>query len=274
MRLCSFRGPHGPMPGLVRGEEVIPVLAESSAHVIRALAGDPAHRPATAGEAVALADVQLEAPVVPGTALGVGLNYRAHAAETGQAPPAEPVLFAKMRGTVNRPQGPVVHPEWTRRLDYEGELGVVIGRTAHRVTPDRARDHVLGYLVCNDVSARDRQKAEPQWIRAKSGWGFLPMGPWITTADEAGDPQDMRIRTWVNGDLRQDTSTADMIFTVAEIVSFASHVFPLEPGDVISTGTPSGVGVGMDPMHFLQPGDVVRVEISGLGSIEHGIVAP
>ena len=268
MRVCSFQGSDGPLPGLVEGDMVVPLAASSSIDVI---AGAP---PVPAGDPLPLSSVVLEAPVIPGNALGIGLNYRAHAAETGKPPPDEPVLFAKMRGTVNRPQGPVVHPDWTRRLDYEGELGVVIGHTAHRVPPERALDHVFGYMVVDDVSARDRQKSEPQWIRAKSGWGFMPMGPWITSADEAGDPQDMRIRTWVNGELRQDTSTADMIYPVAELVSYASQVFPLEPGDVITTGTPSGVGVGMDPMRFLAPGDIVRIEIDRLGAIEHEVVLP
>ena len=268
MRLCSFSGPDGPLPGLVSGDVVTPLTAASTLDII---AGAD---PVPAGPAVPLADVTLEAPVIPGAALAIGLNYRAHAAETGQEPPAEPVLFAKMRGTVNRPSGPVVHPDWTRRLDYEGELGVVIGRRAHRVSAADALGHVFGYMVVNDVSASDRQKSEPQWIRATSGWGFMPMGPWITSADEAGDPQTLRIRTWVNGDLRQDTSTADMLFPVAELVAFASQVFPLEPGDVITTGTPSGVGVGMDPRQFLVPGDVVRIDIDRLGTIEHAIVAP
>lgn len=267
MRLCSFSRDSRRHPGLVEGDHVVPLAAHDAIDIVRGA------DPVAGGDPIPLADVVLEAPVLPGNALAIGLNYRAHAAETGQQPPAEPVLFAKMRGTYNRPSGPVVHPEWTRRLDYEGELGVVIGATAHRVPVSQALEHVFGYMCVDDVSARDRQKAEPQWMRAKSGWGFMPMGPWITSADEAGDPQDMRIRTWVNGELRQDTNTSDMIFTVAELVSFASHVFPLEPGDVITTGTPSGVGVGMDPMRFLQPGDVVRVEISGLGAIEHAIVA-
>ena len=269
MRLCSFRAPDGPRPGLVEGDHVVPLAASSAQEVIAGCAPT-----AAAGDSLPLSAVVLEAPVVPGNAFGIGLNYRAHAAETGKEPPSEPVLFAKMRGTVNRPSGPVIHPEWTRRLDYEGELGVVIGTRAHRVPASRALDHVFGYLVVDDVSARDRQASEPQWIRAKSGWGFMPMGPWITSADEAGDPQDMRIRTWVNGELRQDTSTADMIFPVAELVSFASHVFPLEPGDLITTGTPQGVGVGMDPMRFLAPGDIVRIEIDRLGTIEHEILLP
>ncbi len=268
MRLCSFSGPDGPLPGLVVGDEVVPLAAASTLDIITGT------DPIAAGEAIPLADLMLEAPVIPGAAIAIGLNYRAHAAETGQEPPAEPVLFAKMRGTVNRPSGPVVHPEWTRRLDYEGELGVVIGRRAHRVLAADALGYVFGYMAVNDVSARDRQKSEPQWMRAKSGWGFMPMGPWITSSDEVGDPQTLRIRTWVNDELRQDTNTADMIFPVAELVASASQVFPLEPGDVIITGTPSGVGVGMDPMRFLQPGDVVRIEIDRLGTIEHAIVAP
>ncbi|MGA0068468.1 MAG: fumarylacetoacetate hydrolase family protein [Miltoncostaeaceae bacterium] len=268
MRLCSFRGADGPVPGLVDGDQLVPLAVADALDVVRGADPVPASDP------VPLSSVLLEAPILPGNALAIGLNYRAHAAETGQQPPDEPVLFAKMRSTYNRPSGPVIHPEWTRRLDYEGELGVVIGARAHRVAVDHALEHVFGYMVVNDVSARDRQKAEPQWIRAKSGWGFMPMGPWITSSDEAGDPQDMRIRTWVNGELRQDTSTEDMIFTVAELVSFASQVFPLEPGDVITTGTPQGVGVGLDPMRFLQPGDIVRIEISRLGAIEHEIVLP
>ncbi|MSO43847.1 MAG: FAA hydrolase family protein [Thermoleophilia bacterium] len=267
MRLCSFRGLDGPVPGLVDGEWVTPLAVGSTVDVIRGRAPEPR------GAAVRLADVVLEAPVIPGAAIGIGLNYRAHAIETGMEPPSEPVLFAKLRGAVTRPSGPVTVPRWTTQLDYEGELGVVIGRTARDVTVRSALDHVFGYLVVNDVSARDRQRTEPQWIRAKSGATFMPMGPWITSADEVGDPQDLRIRTWVNGDLRQDTSTAEMIFPVADLVAYVSTVFPLEPGDIITTGTPAGVGVGMVPTRFLAPGDVVRIEIDRVGIIEHAVEA-
>lgn len=268
MRLCSFSEPDGPLPGLVVGDEVVPLATASTLGIITGT------DPIAAGEAIPLADLMLEAPVIPGAAIAIGLNYRAHASETGRESPAEPVLFAKMRGTDNRPSGPVVHPKWTRRLDYEGELGVVIGRRAHRVLAADALGHVSGYMAVNDVSARDREKSEPQWIRAKSGWGFMPMGPGITSSGEVGDPQTLRIRTWVNDELRRDTNTADIIFPVAELVASASQVFPLEPGDVIITGTPSGEGVGMNPMRFLQPGDVVRIEIDRLGTIEHAIVTP
>ena len=267
MRLCSFQGVDGPRPGLVVGDTVTPLAVGSALDVIRGADAVPA------GDPIALSDVILESPVMPGTAIGIGLNYRAHADETGMTPPDEPLLFAKMRGSITRPSGPVLLPSWTRALDYEGELGVVIGRTARDVAVADALDHVFGYVVVDDVSARDRQRSEPQWIRAKSGATFMPMGPWITSADEVGDPQDLRIRTWVNGELRQDTSTADMIFGVADLVAFTSTVFPLEPGDVIATGTPSGVGVGMEPKRFLADGDVIRIEIDRLGAIEHAVVA-
>jgi 5-carboxymethyl-2-hydroxymuconate isomerase len=163
-------------------------------------------------------------------------------------------------------------PGYTSELDYEGELAVVIGSEARTVPVDRALEHVFGYAVMDDVSARDRQRAEPQWVRAKGGDTFAPFGPWITTADEVPDPQALRIRTWVNGDLRQDGNTADMVFPVAELVSYCSAQFTLEPGDVITTGTPAGVGMASAPEGYLRPGDRVRIEIDGLGAIEHDVV--
>ena len=168
----------------------------------------------------------------------------------------------------------MVRPGYTRELDYEGELAVVIGRAARDVPEGRALDHVYGYAVLDDVSARDRQREEPQWVRAKGGDTFAPIGPWVTTADEVPDPQALRIRTWVNGELRQDGTTADMVFGVAELIAWCSAAFTLEPGDVIATGTPAGVGAGRTPPAFLAPGDRVRIEIEGLGSIEHEITWP
>ena len=169
--------------------------------------------------------------------------------------------------------GPVPHPSWTDELDYEGELAVVIGRRARDVPIARALAHVFGYAVMDDVSARDRQRAEPQWVRAKGGDGFAPFGPWITTRDEVPDPQALRVRTWVNGELRQDGNTRDMVFPVAELVSRCSHAFTLDPGDVITTGTPAGVGTARTPPAYLRPGDVVRVEVGDLGVIEHPVIA-
>ncbi len=165
----------------------------------------------------------------------------------------------------------MVRPAYTSELDYEGELAVVIGRRARDVAEADALAHVFGYAVMNDVSARDRQREEPQWTRAKGGDGFGPFGPWVTTADEVPDPQDLTVRTWVNGDLRQDASTAEMVFSVSALVAWCSASFTLEPGDVITTGTPAGVGVARTPQAFLVPGDVVRVEIDGLGALENTV---
>ncbi len=167
--------------------------------------------------------------------------------------------------------GPVPRPDYTDRLDYEAELAVVIGTRARGVAPEDALDHVFGYAVMDDVTARDLQHSEPQWVRAKGGDGFGPFGPWVTTTDEVPDPQALRVRSWVNGELRQDANTADMIFSVAVLVSWCSRSFTLEPGDVIATGTPQGVGNGRTPPVFLQPGDTVRIEIDRLGWIEHPV---
>jgi 2-keto-4-pentenoate hydratase/2-oxohepta-3-ene-1,7-dioic acid hydratase in catechol pathway len=153
-------------------------------------------------------------------------------------------------------------PAVVHRLDYEAELVVVIG----------ARATVGGFAVADDISARDLQRREPQWTRAKGADGFCPFGPWVTTADEIADPEDLALRTWVNGELRQDASTSDLVFSIPELIAFITEAITLEPGDLILTGTPSGVGMALDPPRFLEPGDVVRIEIEGLGRIEHGIV--
>jgi 2-keto-4-pentenoate hydratase/2-oxohepta-3-ene-1,7-dioic acid hydratase in catechol pathway len=197
----------------------------------------------------------------------MGLNYRAHAEEQGGSLPERPIVFMKLPAASAPPGGPIRCPAVVRRLDYEGELAVVIG-------PGGA---VAGFAVADDVTGRDLQKREPQWTRAKGADTFCPWGPWITTADEVlgegGGTSSpvLRLRTWVNGDLRQDSSTADLIFGVDEIVRFISETCTLEPGDLILTGTPSGVGTWQDPPSFLGSGDVVRVEIDGLGAIEHAV---
>jgi len=230
-------------------------------------------RAVPSGPPVALEGVALLAPLRPGKLIGIGLNFRDHAAETGVALPGAPLMFAKLTTAVTGPGGPVVAPGYTDELDYEGELAVVVGREAREVPAARALEHVFGYAVMDDVTARDRQRDEPQWIRAKGGDSFAPFGPWLTTADEVPDPQGLRIRTWVNGELRQDGSTADMVFSVAELVAYCSAQFTLEPGDVITTGTPAGVGTARTPPAHLRPGDTVRVEIAGLGTIEHPVIS-
>ena len=258
MKLVTFipSGTDQPQAGEVREDAV---YAFEGTVLDRLASGD---RTPARGEAFPLSDVTLLAPVPrPRAIFGIGLNYRAHAEEGGRGVPEAPIVFMKLPTSSAAPGAPVRCPEVVRRLDYEGELAVVMG----------AGGEVAGYAVADDVSARDLQKREPQWTRAKGADGFCPWGPWITTADELGDPHDLGLRTWVNGELRQDSSTSDLIFDVPAIVTFIAEAITLEPGDLILTGTPSGVGAFMDPPRFLSSGDVVRIEIDRLGSIEHAV---
>jgi 2-keto-4-pentenoate hydratase/2-oxohepta-3-ene-1,7-dioic acid hydratase in catechol pathway len=232
---------------------------DGSTVIDRLRSGD---RTPAAGEAFALDDVTLLAPLMrPPAIFGIGLNYASHAAETGAERPERPVVFMKLPSSAAPPHEPVRCPKVVHRLDYEGELAVVIG----------AGGEVAGYAVADDVTARDLQGREPQWTRAKGADGFCPFGPWITTVEDAPDPHDLRLRTWVNGELRQDATTADLIFGVPELVEFIGETCTLEPGALILTGTPSGVGMALDPRRFLESGDRVRIEIDGLGAIEHAI---
>jgi 2-keto-4-pentenoate hydratase/2-oxohepta-3-ene-1,7-dioic acid hydratase in catechol pathway len=260
MRLATFLPPGGdaPLAGEVRAEEVV-AFTDGATVLDRLASGDrtPAH-----GTAFALADVELLAPVPrPRAIFGIGLNYSEHASETGRDLPEAPIVFMKLPSSAAPPNAPLRVPQVVRRLDYEGELAVVMGANAE----------VAGYAVADDVSARDLQRREPQWTRAKGFDGSCPYGPWITTADEAGDPHELALRTWVNGELRQDSNTSDLIFKVPQLVAFIGEAITLEPGDIILTGTPSGVGMALDPPQFLQPGDVVRIEIERLGAIEHAV---
>jgi acylpyruvate hydrolase len=224
------------------------------------LAGAPAE---PTHERWTLPDVTLLAPVPsPRAIFGIGLNYADHAAETGRETPEFPLVFMKLPSSSAPPGEPVPCPAVVRRrLDYEGELVLVIG----------AGGRIAGYAVADDLSARDLQRREPQWTRAKGFDNSCPWGPWVTTADEVADASDLRLRTWVNGELRQDASTNLLIFGPQQLVDFISEAITLEPGDLILTGTPSGVGMAMDPPRFLDSGDAVRIEIDGLGAIEHSI---
>ncbi len=220
-------------------------------------------------------ELTLLAPVPrPGKVVCVGRNYAEHAAETGSAVPDKPQLFAKWANAVVGPGVDVVHHPITAALDYEAELVVVIGTTAARVAEEHALDVVLGYTCGDDVSARDLQFGDTQWIRGKALDTFAPTGPWIVTADEIEDPQALGIRCLVNGEVRQRDTTASMVFGVAHLIAFITEAITLDPGDLIFTGTPPGVGHGMDPPRYLAVGDHIRVEIDGIGAIEHQVVAP
>lgn len=196
----------------------------------------------------------------------IGLNYAKHAAETGASEPAEPILFAKATTALSGPDDDVPIPRGARKCDWEVELGVVIGAETHYVSEADALDRVAGYCVVNDVSERAFQTERGgQWMKGKSAPGFGPAGPWLVTADEVPDPQSLKLWLKLNGETVQESDTSDMIFGVAHIVSYLSQFLRLVPGDIIATGTPSGVGMGMKPQRFLQPGDVMELGVDGLG---------
>jgi 2-keto-4-pentenoate hydratase/2-oxohepta-3-ene-1,7-dioic acid hydratase in catechol pathway len=229
-------------------------------------------RPGANGTSIPLADVHLLAPVVPGKVVAVGQNYMDHIREQGAEPPGIPVLFPKFATSVIGPGAEIRWPRGlTDRVDYEGELAVVIGRRASRVPVDEALDVIAGYTIANDVSARDLQLGDGQWLRGKALDTFLPLGPAIVTPDELGDPQALPIRTRVNGETVQDSNTREMVFSVAELIAFITEGITLEPGDVVLTGTPHGVGNFRDPQVFLQPGDIVEVEVGDLGVLANPV---
>jgi acylpyruvate hydrolase len=270
VRLATFNPPgsEAPRAGTVADGRVT-AFADERLTVLDVL-GSPALAqnaaavggPDGGGPSWPLDEVTLLAPVpAPRAIFGIGLNYADHVAETGGEPPAQPLVFMKLPASAAPPNTPVRCPAVVRRLDYEGELAVVMG----------SGGRVAGYAVADDVSARDLQGREPQWTRAKGADGFCPYGPWITTEEEVPDPHALRLRTWVNGELRQDSNTSNLIFKVPELIAFIAETCTLCPGDLILTGTPSGVGLGQNPPVFLSAGDVVRVEIEGLGVIEHGV---
>jgi 2-keto-4-pentenoate hydratase/2-oxohepta-3-ene-1,7-dioic acid hydratase in catechol pathway len=224
--------------------------------------------------AEAEADLTFLPPVGhPSKIVCVGLNYRLHAQEGGVAVPTKPVLFAKFPNALVGHGAPIVYPRVTSQLDYEGELAVIIGRRASGVAVADALGYVGAYTILDDVSARDLQSGEPQWIRGKSLDTFAPVGPNAVIPDDGFDPATFWIRTTVSGEVRQDSSCSDMVFSVAEIIAFVSEAITLEPGDIISTGTPPGVGLGFDPPRYLSPGDTVSIEIEGIGVLSNPVVA-
>ncbi|MCC5857111.1 MAG: fumarylacetoacetate hydrolase family protein [Ectothiorhodospiraceae bacterium] len=222
-------------------------------------------------------DVEGFAAPIAGTGkiIGIGLNYVDHARESGAEPPEEPIMFTKATSAISGPYDPILLPPGSEKLDWEVELGVVIGRSARRVQENSAMAYVLGYTIVNDVSERAWQlERGGQWVKGKSADSFAPMGPWLVTADEISDPQALRLSAAVNGTVYQDGTTADMIFPVRYLVSYVSQFMTLQPGDVICTGTPAGVGMGQKPPRYLKPGDRVRLEVEGLGHQEQEVVAP
>lgn len=221
-----------------------------------------------------LGAVKLLAPIPkPRKLICVGLNYRDHALETGSEIPAVPTIFNKFATAVIAPGDNIVLPKVSKSPDYEAEFAFVIGRGGRNISADSWADHVYGYTIVNDVSARDYQRATTQWLMGKTFDTFAPMGPWIVTADEIADPHDVDISLDINGETLQDSNTRELIFKVPDLIAFLSSVFTLEPGDIVSTGTPSGVGVARNPQRFLKAGDKVTVHIPKIGHLSNPVVA-
>jgi acylpyruvate hydrolase len=252
-------------------EEMVEFLAAGSSAIDRAKKALAAASPAAGLDR---SSVTLLAPILrPGKIIAIGQNYLEHAHESGAGKAPYPIIFAKFANAIIGPGAPIVIPSVVTQPDYEGELAVVIGRKGHSIPEGEALDYVGGYMALNDVSARDWQNRTSQWVIGKTCDTFCPIGPVLVTADEIPDPQDLRVRTIIGGEVLQDGHTSDMIFSVAHLIADMSRVMTLEPGDVIATGTPPGVGAGRKPPRWLRPGDVVRIEIEKIGVLENPVVA-
>jgi 2-keto-4-pentenoate hydratase/2-oxohepta-3-ene-1,7-dioic acid hydratase in catechol pathway len=283
VRLASFSLPTGgPRPGLIVGDEIVDLSDPATglpANMTELLALGPGAfegvRAAPAGRAARhpLPTVRRHAPVPqPPAILAIGMNYRAHVAEMGREPPEWQYWFNKQRTAIAGPGDPIVLPTVSDMVDYEGELALVIGRRCQHVPAARVSEVIAGYTIINDVSARDWQWRTPTFTMGKSFDTHAPCGPELVTGDELGRPGALRIRTWVNDEPRQDSSTADMIFDCAQMIEYLTTAFPLEPGTIIATGTPAGVGAGLEPPRFLADGDTVRIAIEGIGELSNPVV--
>lgn len=304
MKLITYRKGDEICSGVVRGDGIVRIddwlaaqpysadvrarslatgIAPADTGILRLLQGGPAlmqaldtfvAQAAPGATRDLLASVTLYAPLPnPGKIIGIGRNYGEHAKETGSGPFEKPRIFAKLSSTVSAPNASVPCPPDVRKMDFEGELAVVIGSVAHNVSEAQALAHVAGYTILDDLSARELQFdiTPPQTTFAKSKDGFTPVGPWVVTADEIPDPQALELTTWVNDQQVQHTSTGDMIFSVAALIAYISRTLTLLPGDMIATGTPAGVGAFRKPPQYLAAGDRIRIDVSGIGSLVHQI---
>ncbi len=279
MKVATFHIDGAHHVGVVDGEEIADVTAADASlgpdvgAVLAAGALDRVADVASRAPRRPLADVTLAAPVLrPPKFLAIGLNYAAHVAETGAKPPEHQLWFNKQSTCVIATGEPIHVPKASSVVDYEGELGFVIGRRCRHVPKERAAEVIAGYTIVNDVSVRDWQVRSPTMTMGKSFDTHGPVGPWLVTSDEVGDPHRLHLRTWVDGELRQDSHTDDLVFDCFDMVEHLSTAFTLEPGDVIATGTPSGVGIAMKPPRILAAGSVVRVEIENIGVLENPVI--
>lgn len=275
MKLCTYSAKGGPRLGIVKDGLVFDGGIDAS--MTGVIAGWPAQRArleaAANGQGIPFAQVSLLAPVLrPGKIFAIGLNYADHIAESKLGTPENQVWFTKAVTAINGPYAPVQIPKVSAFVDYEVELVAVIGKGGRHISAERAAEHIFGYCVGDDVTERAWQHRTPQWSLGKSFDTHAPIGPWITTADEIGNVHDLDISCSVNGEVRQSSNTRNLVFNVFDQVTHLSQAMTLEPGDLIFTGTPGGIGAAMDPRRFLKAGDVVRCEISGLGFIENRFV--
>ena len=280
MKLLTYHADNGPRVAVLTEAGVEDIVPETGDVLTVITAGGT---PITTGKPKPLASVKLLAPIaeLKRPVIAVGLNFKKHSDEGARkhgqrkvgAYPENPVFFCKWPGSHNRPEGEIIHHGFTQELDYECELVVVIGKQGINIPKDQAMDHVYGYTIMNDVSARDVQRRHGQWFKGKGLDTFGPIGPWIVTKDEAGDGNNLTVQTRVNGQTRQNSNTNDMIFDIETIISVLSEGFSLCPGDLIATGTPEGVGFAMDPPGVLKAGDVVECEVENIGVLRNRVVA-
>jgi 2-keto-4-pentenoate hydratase/2-oxohepta-3-ene-1,7-dioic acid hydratase in catechol pathway len=282
MRFLTYLNPHSaeaePGPGVLVGDDQVGDLrALGFVSLTSVIQGGTAALARISGAHLALtplAEVKLLAPIPrPNKLICVGLNYRDHAAETGAVIPEVPTIFNKFPTCVIGPGAPIVLPKVSNSPDYEAEFAFVIGKGGRHIAEADWRDHVFGYTIVNDVSARDYQRATTQWLMGKTFDTFGPMGPWIVSQEEISDPHNLSVRMVINGETLQNGNTRELIFNIPKLIAFLSSVFTLEPGDVVSTGTPSGVGAARKPPRWLLPGDDVAVQIQGIGELRNPVVA-
>ena len=283
MRFVTFEYGGKIGPGLMAPDETVIDLSAAGFSTLLDLieAGDDGRAKAEAFAAGAKAEnkrafstVKLLAPIPrPNKLICVGLNYRDHAAETGATIPDVPTIFNKFATAVIGPGADIVLPKVSKSPDYEAEFAFVVGRGGRHIAADDWQEHVWGYTIINDVSARDYQRATTQWLMGKTFDTFAPMGPWIVTADEIPDPHNVNIQLEIDGETLQDSNTRELIFKIPQLIAFLSSVFTLEPGDIVSTGTPAGVGVARKPPRFLRPGEEVIVKVQGIGELSNPVVA-
>ncbi len=281
MRLATFTTGSAPELGVVEGDSVIsltraaPRLATDMIDLISRWndVKVDVERLAAKGTPQPLAGVRLLAPIPrPGKIMAIGLNYADHVAETGREPPKQQIWFAKLQSSVNGPYDPIQLPKSSDMVDWEAELVFVVGKRGKHIAKSDAASHIFGYCCGNDISVRDWQNMTPQWILGKSFDTHAPFGPWIVTSDEVPDPHALGIRCLVNGVKRQDSNTKNLVFNIFDQIAHLSRAMTLEPGDVVFTGTPGGVGMAMNPPVYLKDGDKVRVEIDGIGALEASMV--